>query len=86
MDSISTKGSEQKRFYITQIRRLKERYERLIVLQREASALVKTVGLTHDASTWERIFANDDEITKVWHEAREIEALQRERREDDALN
>jgi hypothetical protein len=84
IDSISIKDGEQKRFYITQIRRLKERYERLIVLQREASALVKTVGPTHDTSTWDRIFANDDEITKVWHETREIEALQRERREDEA--
>ena len=85
-DSTSTKGGEQKRIYITQIRRLKERYERLIVLQREASALVKTVGPTHDTSTWEKIFANDDEITKVWHETREIEARQRERTEDEALN
>jgi hypothetical protein len=83
MDSASTKGGEQRRIYITQIRRLKERYERLIVLQREASVLMKSVGPTHDTNTWEKIFANDDEITKVWQETREIEALQRERKEDE---
>ncbi len=86
IDSTTMKGGEQKRFYITQIRRLKDRYERLIALQREASALVKTVGPTHDASMWKKIFANDDEMTKVWHETREIEALQRERRKDNALS
>jgi hypothetical protein len=84
--STWTKGGEQKPTYITQIRRLKERYERLIALQREASALVKAVELAHETSTWEKIFANDDEIAKVWNEAREVETLQRERKEDEALN
>ena len=85
-DATSTNGSEQRRSCVTEVRRLKERYERLITLQREGSTLAKTVGPAHDASTWERIFANDDEITKVWHEVHEIEALQRDRREDEALS